>query len=574
MAAKLTVSVGACSERGVKDENQDALGHLVPAQINLLESKGVAFALADGVSRSEEAKQASACCVTGFLEDYFSTPDTWSVKQSGGKVLTAINHWLYSQSYQYRDSARGWVSTFCGLVIKSTTAHLFHVGDSRIYVYRNGDLEQLTQDHRIQLPGESAYLGRAMGIDYRLDIDYKAVPVEAGDVFLMTTDGVHDVLSDKDLAGYLSQIDTDLEGHCERLVAAALDAGSQDNISCQLLRVEKLPSQDPDEVFSQLTMLPFPPELDEGMILDGYRITRELHASSTSQLYLAVDEQSQQKVVIKTPSINFEDDPAYLERFQLEEWVGRRIDSRHVIRTVEQTRPRQFLYYVMEYIEGQTLEQWMHDQAKPDLTVIRNIVSQVVSGLRAFHRLEMLHQDIKPGNIMITPEGLVKIVDFGSTKIAGIADVSTPVERKVLLGTKDFTAPEYLMEQAGTTQSDLFSLGCIIYQMLTGQLPYGDGLLKSVEKEAVNKLRYVPVHHYTRAIPDWVDKTIQKAVEIKPERRYSKLSELETDLRKPNPAYLKEESLPLIERNPIGFWKGAALILLLINLVLIYCLAI
>lgn len=379
-------------------------------------------------------------------------------------------------------------------------------------------------------------------------------------------------LSDKTLSQHLARTTDDLEGDCQQLVAAALEAGSLDNISCQILHINTLPTQDPDEVFSQLTALPFPPELEEGMVLDGYRITQELHASSTSQLYLAVDEESQQRVVIKTPSINFEDDPAYLERFQLEEWVGRRIDSPHVIRTIEQTRPRRFLYYVMEYIEGKTLEQWMHDQDKPDLTVIRNIVSQVVSGLRAFHRLEMLHQDLKPGNIMITPEGLVKIVDFGSTKIAGIADVSTPVERKVLLGTKDYTAPEYLMEQAGTTQSDLFSLGCIIYQMLTGHLPYGEGLLKYVEKGTMNKLRFIPVHHYTRAIPDWVDKAVQKAVEIQPEKRYSKLSELETDLRKPNPAYLKEESLPLMERNPLGFWKGMALIMLVVNLVLGYLL--
>ncbi|MBL4764825.1 MAG: serine/threonine protein kinase, partial [Colwellia sp.] len=177
------------------------------------------------------------------------------------------------------------------------------------------------------------------------------------------------------------------------------------------------------------------------------------------------DTDTDEKVVLKTPSVNFEDDPAYLERFQLEEWIGRRIDSAHVIRTVEQIRPRRFMYYVMEYIEGQTLEQWMVDQTDVDLTVIRNIVSQTVSGLRAFHRMDMLHQDIKPGNIMITAEGLVKIVDFGSTKIAGIADISTPVQRSELLGTKNYTAPEYLLGESGTARSDMFSLGCIIYEM-------------------------------------------------------------------------------------------------------------
>ncbi|MDC9724299.1 MAG: protein kinase [Gammaproteobacteria bacterium] len=570
MTAKLRVDVGSYSDKGIKEENQDSIGHFIPDNLNLLSAKGAAFTLADGVSSSAEAKQASQACVTGFVSDYFSTPDSWSVKKSGGKVLTSINTWLFGQSNQFHDSSRGLVSTFCGLVLKSTTAHLFHVGDSRIYLLRNGKLEQLTNDHRIQMPGEPEYLARAMGVDYRLDIDYKNIPVEVGDQFFISTDGVHDYLSDKTIQKMLTTGETDLNALCEKIVAQSLEMDSQDNISCQLVRVKELPSQDADEVFAKLTELPFPPELYEGVVIDGYRITRELHASSTSQLYLAIDTETDDKVVIKTPSVNFEDDPAYIERFQLEEWAGRRIESPHVIRTVEQERPRHFLYYIMEYIEGKTLEQWMEDQTELDLTVIRNIVSQAISGLRAFHRLDMLHQDIKPGNIMITPEGLVKIVDFGSTKIAGIADISTPIERKELLGTKNYTAPEYLIEQPGTTQSDLFALGCIIYEMITGKLPYGDGLAKASDQRSLNRLKYTPINYHIENVPHWVDKAIRTAVQVDPQNRYEKLSELESDLRKPNSDYLKEEQLPLLQRNPLAFWKGLSGLLLVSNLILIY----
>jgi serine/threonine protein kinase len=572
MTAKLSVSVGSYSVKGLKDENQDSLGHFIPENLNLLSAKGVAFTLADGVSSSAEAKQASQACVTGFLEDYFSTPDSWSVKKSGGKVLTSINTWLYGQSNQFHDASRGLASTFCGLVIKSTTAHLFHVGDSRIYLLRDHNLEQLTVDHRIQMPGQKEYLGRAMGVDYRLDIDYKTVPVEIGDLFFISTDGVHDFLADKTLQKLLTRDDQDLKQSCEQIVVQSLEMGSDDNVSCMLLRVDDLPSQDAEEVFAKLTELPFPPELYEGVILDGYRITRELHASSTSQLYMAIDTDTNKNVVIKTPSVNFEDDLAYLERFQLEEWAGRRIDSPNVIRTLEQLRPRRFLYYVMEYIEGKTLEQWIEDQAgkEPDLTVIRNIVSQAVSGLRAFHRMDMLHQDIKPGNIMITREGVVKLVDFGSTKIAGIADISTPVERNELLGIKNYTAPEYLLEKTGTTQSDLFALGCIIYEMITGKLPYGDKLSRASSYASLYRLKYIPISTYVTNIPHWVDKAIRTAVQIDPANRYDELSELEADLRKPNPLYLKEQQLPLIERHPLGFWKTLAGLLLVTNLILLY----
>jgi eukaryotic-like serine/threonine-protein kinase len=502
------------------------------------------------------------------MSDYFSTPDSWSVKQSGSKVLTAINTWLHGQSHQFKQADRGMASTFSAVVVKSTTAHIFHVGDSRIYLFRDGELEPLTTDHRIRIDVNKEYLGRAFGVDYCLDIDYKSFAVQENDVFLLTTDGVHDVLPDKVLKQFLLEgAGADPEQYAQQICDEALSVGSKDNISCQILTIEQLPTQDPDEVFAQLTALPFPPDLYEGVIIDGYRISRELHASSTSQLYLAVDTESGDKVVIKTPSVNFEDDPAYLERFLLEEWVGRRINNAHVVRTIEQKRPRRFLYYIMEYVDGKTLEQWLNDVGRLDLKTVREIVPQLVSAIRAFHRLDMLHQDLKPGNIMISRDGVVKLIDFGSTKIAGIADISTPIE---LLGTKHYTAPEYLLGRAGQAASDQFSLACIVYEMLTGQLPYAEKLAKVRARQDLHRIEYQSINTLIHDIPGWVDKTLQKALQLYPERRYQALSEFATDLIKPNPAYLRDEKLPLMYRYPVKFWQICSLILLLLNCLCLY----
>ncbi|WP_417542879.1 protein kinase domain-containing protein [Methylophaga thalassica] len=571
MVARLKVSVGQYSSRGIKADNQDAVGFYIPANLALLETKGIACAIADGLSSSNEGKQASQACVTGFMSDYFSTPDSWSVKQSGSKVLTAINTWLHGQSHQFKQADRGMASTFSAVVVKSTTAHIFHVGDSRIYLLRDGELEPITTDHRIRIDVNKEYLGRAFGVDYCLDIDYKSFAVQENDVFLLTTDGVHDVLPDKVLKQFLlAGAGAEPEQYAQQICDEALSAGSKDNISCQILTIEQLPTQDPDEVFAQLTALPFPPDLYEGVIIDGYRISRELHASSTSQLYLAVDTESGDKVVIKTPSVNFEDDPAYLERFLLEEWVGRRINNAHVVRTIEQKRPRRFLYYIMEYVDGKTLEQWLNDVGRLDLKTVREIVSQLVSAVRAFHRLDMLHQDLKPGNIMISRDGVVKLIDFGSTKIAGIADISTPVERSELLGTKHYTAPEYLLGRAGQAASDQFSLACIVYEMLTGQLPYAEKLAKVRAKQDLHRIEYQSINTLIHDIPSWVDKTLQKALQLYPERRYQALSEFETDLIKPNPAYLRDEKLPLMYRYPVKFWQISSLVLLLLNCLCLY----
>jgi serine/threonine protein phosphatase PrpC len=571
MVARLKVSVGQYSSRGIKADNQDAVGFYIPANLALLETKGIACAIADGLSSSNEGKQASQACVTGFMSDYFSTPDSWSVKQSGSKVLTAINTWLHGQSHQFKQADRGMASTFSAVVVKSTTAHIFHVGDSRIYLFRDGELEPLTTDHRIRIDVNKEYLGRAFGVDYCLDIDYKSFAVQENDVFLLTTDGVHDVLPDKVLKQFLLEgAGADPEQYAQQICDEALSVGSKDNISCQILTIEQLPTQDPDEVFAQLTALPFPPDLYEGVIIDGYRISRELHASSTSQLYLAVDTESGDKVVIKTPSVNFEDDPAYLERFLLEEWVGRRINNAHVVRTIEQKRPRRFLYYIMEYVDGKTLEQWLNDVGRLDLKTVREIVPQLVSAIRAFHRLDMLHQDLKPGNIMISRDGVVKLIDFGSTKIAGIADISTPIERSELLGTKHYTAPEYLLGRAGQAASDQFSLACIVYEMLTGQLPYAEKLAKVRARQDLHRIEYQSISTLIHDIPGWVDKTLQKALQLYPERRYQALSEFATDLIKPNPAYLRDEKLPLMYRYPVKFWQICSLILLLLNCLCLY----
>ena len=571
MVARLKVSVGQYSSRGIKADNQDAVGFYIPANLALLETKGIACAIADGLSSSNEGKQASQACVTGFMSDYFSTPDSWSVKQSGSKVLTAINTWLHGQSHQFKQADRGMASTFSAVVVKSTTAHIFHVGDSRIYLFRDGELEPITTDHRIRIDVNKEYLGRAFGVDYCLDIDYKSFAVQENDVFLLTTDGVHDVLPDKVLKQFLlAGAGAEPEQYAQQICDEAFAAGSKDNISCQILTIEQLPTQDPDEVFAQLTALPFPPDLYEGVIIDGYRISRELHASSTSQLYLAVDTESGDKVVIKTPSVNFEDDPAYLERFLLEEWVGRRINNAHVVRTIEQKRPRRFLYYIMEYVDGKTLEQWLNDVGRLDLKTVREIVSQLVSAVRAFHRLDMLHQDLKPGNIMISRDGVVKLIDFGSTKIAGIADISTPVERSELLGTKHYTAPEYLLGRAGQAASDQFSLACIVYEMLTGQLPYAEKLAKVRARQDLHRIEYQSINTLIHDIPSWVDKTLQKALQLYPERRYQALSEFATDLIKPNPAYLRDEKLPLMYRYPVKFWQICSLVLLLLNCLCLY----
>jgi serine/threonine protein phosphatase PrpC len=571
MGAQLEVSAGQFSDKGQKPTNEDFHGLRLPHS-RQLKTKGIAAAIADGVSSSAAAQEASGASVIGFLEDYFSTPESWSVQKSAQQVLTALNTWLYSQGQRRRDLGRGLLTTFSALILKSTTAHLFHVGDSRIYRLREGRIERLTTDHQTWVTEDKRFLSRALGADLSLEIDYRRLPLLEGDIFILTTDGVHGYLDDKAIARLVQEYGTNLDKAAAEIVRGALAYYSPDNATCQILRIEHLPTQNPEEVYQELTELPFPPPLLPGVILDGYRIVREIHASNRTQIYLAMDTESGQKVALKTPSVNYEDDPAYIERFILEEWVGRRIDNPHVVKVFPPARRRRFLYHLTEYLEGVTLRQWLRDHLKRELEEVRRIIEQIARGLRAFHRLEMLHQDLKPENIMVDFSGHVKLVDFGSTRVGGIAEIATPIERVNLLGTRNYCAPEYFRNQPGTTASDIYSLGVIAYELLTDRLPYGEMPRDAANPKFLQRLRYTPAADRDPAIPKWVDGALRKAAHLEPKQRYSELSEFIHDLRHPNPVFTNSAPRPLLERNPVAFWRGLAILLLFINLVLFYLL--
>ena len=191
MSRELKISVGQHSDKGRKETNQDFHGVLIPTE-PLLSLKGIAIVLADGISSSNVSQVASESAVKSFLTDYYCTSESWSVRTSAQRVIAATNSWLHAETRrsQYRyDKDKGYVCTFSAMVIKSTTAHIFHVGDSRIYRLAGNALEQLTDDHRVIVSSQQSYLGRALGINPQIEIDYLALSIEAGDIFVLATDG-------------------------------------------------------------------------------------------------------------------------------------------------------------------------------------------------------------------------------------------------------------------------------------------------------------------------------------------------------------------------------------------------
>jgi len=573
LTSGLRVSVGQISEKGLKHQNEDSVGFYIPDE-PVLTVKGMVAIVADGVSSAEAGKEASETCVKNFLSDYFSTPDSWTVKTSVQKILTALNRWLYGQGVGYLQAEHGYISTMSAMVIKSQVAHIFHIGDSRIYRLRDGDFEQITHDHSAKVNKDSTYLTRAMGMDLMLDVDYYSEDVRVGDIFFLSTDGIHDFISFRELKRYLIDVEKETEPdyykHCEQLVTLALGNTSDDNLSCQIIRIEELPCPNADDAYVKLSDLPFPPYLETNMLIDGYRVISELHASKRSQVYLVEDTFNEKRYVMKTPSLNYDDDLAYKERFVMEPWIGGRIASDHVVKVVESDRSQAFLYYLCEYVPGVTLLQWIKDNKHPSIDIVLKIVRQIVKGVRALHRKETLHQDIKPENIIIGKDEHVTILDFGSCHIAGVAEIETAYEREIMLGTETYSAPENKLHRKSTIKSDMFSIAMVMYEMLTGKYPFGDRFETCSSPNDFYRLSYRPARDFNPMVPDWMDGALQKALQVSSELRYDALSEFVYDLEHPNSEFMDKSHIPLSKRNPLKFWQAASGVLLLVELITLW----
>lgn len=571
-SASLLIDIGQLSIAGVKPVNEDAVHSYIPKHTHAIINKGIGLVIADGVSSAEAGKEASEYAALKFLEEYFKTPDTWSVKQAGQKTLSTINLNLFKKSHEFTQQEKGYLCTFSGLIIKSKTAYFFHAGDSRLYhISKNKDQEtsirQVTRDHTVNIGGGKNILSRAVGMDNMLQIDFGQISLQQDDLLLLTTDGIHDFIDESDIFSIVTK-NAPVQQICEDLVALAQSQQSDDNISCVLGKIMQLPQESRDDFNTKLTLLPFPPNLEPGMKIDGFEIVKELFASSRSQVYLVTEIETGNKLVMKTPSINFQDDVHYIDRFIQEEWIGKRIKSDYTVGIITQNHPRTFLYYLMEYVPGISLDKWMQNNPLPTPKKAIGIIKQIAKALKAFHDTETIHQDLKPANIIIDKHLNIKVIDFGSVFVAGIAEIFIPIEHLGALGTATYSDPHYLQGKNTGIQGDIYALATITYELFTGKLPYSEKIEQCVSRADFDKLRYIPANTYNPVIPLWFDRALEKGVTLQLPNRYRSLSEFVSDITQPNPDFLHDD--PAIENSKgLMFWQVMSVFWILMLLIVV-----
>ena len=561
MKKTLKVSIGQYSTAGIKQQNQDFHGVYLP-EGHVLKQKGIACVIADGIGSSNVSHLAAETAVGSFLSDYYSTSDAWSTQTSAERVIRATNSWLYAQTQQSQgrfDKDRGYVCTLSALILKQQQAHVFHVGDSRIYRIRDHEIELLTHDHRVWLSSREHYLSRALGADYRIEIDYRNIELKEKDIFLLMTDGVYEFVTDQQLLD-LILVDADLNQLAKAFVEKALEQGSDDNLSLQVIHVEQLPELNQFHIQQDYV---FPQQLSKGEVFEGYVIDKILHQNHRSCLYLAHDTQ-QQPLVIKTLGVDLQQDKNAVEQFQLEDWVSKRLKHDNLMQCYPHNTEKKYLFQCYEYLQGETLAQWLHRQEKPlNLDEILPILQQTALALNAMHRLEMLHQDIRPKNIMvINAENAMKIklIDYGSTAVRGLVEIN-PKNANRALGTLAFMAPEYFIDHSPSVHSDQFSLAVMAYYLFTKQLPYGTDLARCNSLKQLKKVQYYSIRKYRPDLPIWLDKILGQALSIEPIHRFEALSELIHNLMHPSKELLNSKPPAIIERDPLRFWQMSCAVL-------------
>ncbi|WP_339114630.1 bifunctional protein-serine/threonine kinase/phosphatase [Thioclava sp. GXIMD2076] len=559
----LKAVMGGYSTAGPKPRNDDAISGRIPSEPYELHAKGAVICIADGISTGRNSDKAAQMAVLQFAQDYYSAPESWTVADCSARLISALNSFFHAQNRSGSPEAEGQVTTFTALIARGQSAHIVHLGDTRCLRLRGAALEVLTTVHTTAYMGNGQALTRALGIDSHVQVDYREEVMQAGDLYLLLSDGVHGVLGLREIGAVLADLDLGNQKALEKaawaLCDAALKAGSDDNLSAMLMRIVALPSESLTEAHQRLARKAIPPALSPGNRIDGYEVTQVLHASTRSHVYRVRRADLEGSFVLKAPSRNFAEDLHYLEAFALEQWVGRRIDHPQVMKILPQEDSR-FLYCIAEWVEGETLRDWMRRHPVPSLAQVLPVLSSLIAAMRVFHRLGMVHRDLKPENVMVMPDGRAKIIDFGSVQVAGFKGLLAGFQTERPEGSLNYIAPEVLTGQGATKLSDLFSIGAIAYEMLAGQVPFDledrAGHLSSKPSDWALK----PLVETRSDLPEAIGEALMRVLSFDPKARPVVMSEFLADLRSAqSQGALVPEFVPLLQRGSKGFWRAWAL---------------
>jgi serine/threonine protein kinase len=579
------LDIGFSSLAGKKPINEDFCAAMLPGAGQ--EAMGAICAIADGVSQGGMGKEAAQTTVTSLVRDYFGTPETWDTTVALERIISAQNTWLAGINRR-RHPAIG-LTTLTALVLRGQRYSLAHVGDTRAYLLRGGQMTQISQDHVVDHPDFSHQLLRAVGLEERVAVDYVQGELEVGDVFILLSDGVHGSLPARTVQAMCAATgDPSVEPTAQpspaqsisqSLVNAALAKGSQDNATALVVRVLGVVEATLQDENRQALDRRVLPKLKVGELVDGMHVTAVVADNGINLLYQMRDEKSKKLYALKTLHPARAHDNEERAMLAHEAWLAKRMQTSRAAEHLVHLHPHppsmretSAFYLLYDWHAGETLQQLLDKQHKLSVLQAISAATHALKGLGRLHRQGVIHRDIKPANLHMGADGVLRILDLG-VALSGREPEST---RLLHAGTPSYMNPEQwgyavggdAAEEMPNAQSDLFALGVTLYQLLTGKLPYGDVL-------PYQSGRYfrdpTPPSRHNPELPIWLDHIVLKAVARDQKLRFETAEEfllaLERGASRPLSAL---PATPLAQRDPTALWKIALAVSVLFNLLLVF----
>ena len=546
----LVIAAGFASETGRRADNQD-FGAIHLGTVAERLNHGIIAVVADGVSGGKAGRTAAELAVQMLIEGFYAMPPTIGPAKAIDRAASAFNEWLWTQGRG--EAMTSSATTLTAIALRGRRAYIAHVGDCRAWRFAEGRLTCLTQDHVRPEPDMGHVLIRALGIDRQLRLDHEVIELAEHDRLLLTSDGVHGTLKPDQIAALLAERGS-AESLAEAIVAEALGQGSRDNCTALVIDIVALPEPDHDGIASILAHLPVIAPPNVGDRLDGYEIVAAFPPGRYTTLFRAKDREGT-LVVLKFPIPSSLDERAARLAFTNEILVGQRVHSPFVGAARPIGADRQTaLYGVQPFYPGDTMAQRLARKLPPIDEAVAHAI-RLTRGVAALHRLEVVHRDIKPDNVILTGPDSLRLIDLGVARLPRVEDFPDAL----IPGTPGFMAPEQFDGNSGDELTDQFALGVTLYQWLTGKWPFG-------EQEAFQRPRFgtpTPPSRYRPDIPSWLDAAILTAVQPRPADRFHDVVELLRALEDGGTVGVQPRRVfvPLLLRDPLRTWQVVSALL-------------
>jgi serine/threonine protein phosphatase PrpC len=550
----MDITYSALSATGpVRDKNEDFVALWQPSDPEEKKTRGVLIIIADGVGGQGRGDIASRLAVETALAKFRESKPLESAQKILTRMFEAANLAVYDAGMADHSQSR-MSTTLTAVLCRNSEVTVGHVGDCRVYRVSEGRLERLTSDHtyaalqsKMGLISEEEAMGsqlrcvltRNIGQQPFVRADLRSVYVAKGDLILLCSDGLHGWVTEAEILDIL--LHNPPEASCKALVTLAEKRGTEDNVSVQVARIERVhkvayykglpfypPSSDPPVTHGH--------EIQIGQVLDDrFEITDTISQGGMATIYKATDRRTGKTVAIKIPMMRFESDPGAFSRFEREEAIGQSLSHKYILYFVpveKKSRP----YIVMEYLEGQTLAQLLPQVRPLPVPDALKIASRVGEALEYMHSNKVIHRDLKPDNIMICNDGSIRIMDFGIARSAESRRI-TFAGLTGSMGTPDYMAPEQVKGRSGDERTDIYSLGAMLYVMVTGKLPYEGSNAFIVMNARLSGDPDAP-RKVNPSIPPEVEEIILHAMERNPADRYPSAAAMRKELEAPETVVL------------------------------------